>query len=164
MVRRHSRGFFGSLVRGERFKLAVSEFDLILGVASDGTYRVMTPPEKVLFTGKLLHCAPFDPEQGFEFTLVYRDRARIPYGKRVCIERFIRNREYQLIKDKQGKLDLMLAPAETGVVTLSFAPAPRQRPCPHRGCRHGAGSQLLQSGYLSKKKGWHGQPGPPQHR
>ena len=120
-------GFFGSQVRGERFALSVSEFDLVLGIADDGTYRVMTPPEKVLFTGKLLHCAPFDPEQGFEFTLVYRDRAKIAFGKRVKIERFVRNREYQLIKDRQGKVDLLLPAGEEGILSLHFAPAPRQR-------------------------------------
>ncbi len=120
-------GFFGSTVKGTRFPLQVSEFDLILGIASDGTYRVMTPPEKQLFSGKLLHCAVFDPERGAEFTVVYRDGQKIAYGKRVRIEKFIRNKEYRLIKDPKGRIDLLLPGDESGILTLRFAPAPRQR-------------------------------------
>ena len=87
----------------------------------------MTPPEKVLFTGRLIHCATFDPDRGAEFTVVYRDSAKMLYGKRIWIDKFIRNREYQLIKDKAGKIDLLLAPDEAGVVAFEFAPVPRQR-------------------------------------
>ncbi|MCZ6782944.1 MAG: DNA topoisomerase IV subunit A [Proteobacteria bacterium] len=120
-------GFFGSSVRGDEFKLTVSEYDLVLGVADDGTYRVMTPSEKHLFSGRLLYCAPFDPESGAEFTVVYRDKARTAYAKRIRIEKFIRNREYTLIKDRAGRIDLLLPEGETGRVKLVFAPAKRQR-------------------------------------
>ena len=120
-------GFFGSQVRGDQFTLQVSEYDLVLGIADDGGYRVMTPPEKQLFTGKLLYCDVFDPEKGAEFTVVYRDAKRIPFAKRVRIERFIRNKEYALIKDKAGRIDLLLPGAPGGRAWLKFAPAKRQR-------------------------------------
>ncbi len=120
-------GFFGSDVRGDHFKMAVSEYALVLGIASDGTYRIMPPPEKVLFTGKLLYCEPFDPDKGAEFTVVYRDKQKIAYGKRIRIEKFIRNREYQLIKGKAGKIDLLLAGDIQGKLQMNFVPAKRQR-------------------------------------
>jgi topoisomerase-4 subunit A len=120
-------GLFGSAVRGSKFKMTVSEYDLILGISNDGSYRVMTPPEKLFFSGRLIHCAPFDPDRGFEFTLVYRDAGRVAYGKRVRIDRFIRNREYRLIKDEKGKVDLLLPDGEEGIVSLQFVPVPRQR-------------------------------------
>jgi topoisomerase-4 subunit A len=120
-------GFFGSAVRGEQYKMSVSEFDLVLGIASDGTYRVMPPVDKVFFSGKLVYCEPFDPEEGIEFVVVYRDKKKIPFGKHIKIHRFIRNREYQLIKDREGKLDLLLDPATAGVVELGFTPMKRQR-------------------------------------
>ena len=120
-------GFFGSEVRGDACKLTVSEFDLILGISSDGSYRVMPPPGKVLFTGKLIYCEPFDPDEGVEFTVVYRDKQKTAFGKKIKIERFIRNREYQLIKDKAGRIDLLLPAGETGSVDLAFVPAKRQR-------------------------------------
>jgi topoisomerase-4 subunit A len=120
-------GFFGSAVKGGHRELLASEFDLILGIADDGSYRVMTPPEKVLFSGKLVYLDLFDPDEGLEFTVVYRDRAKTAFGKRVRIQKFIRNREYQLIKDKAGKIDLFLSKGVTGVLSLEFARAPRQR-------------------------------------
>ncbi len=120
-------GFFGSDVRGQHFKMTVSEFDLVLGISSDGTYRIMPPPEKVLLSGKLLHCEPFDPDKGAEFTVVYRDKQKIAYGKRVRIEKFIRNREYQLIKGKAGKVDLLLGSDAQGTLKMDFVPAKRQR-------------------------------------
>lgn len=119
--------FFGSEVRGDEFKLTVSEFDLVLGIAQDGTYRVMSAPEKILFTGKLLYADVFDPEQGAGFTVVYRDKKKMAFAKRIRIEKFIRNREYRLIKDKGGRIDLLLPEDETGRLHLDFVPAKRQR-------------------------------------
>jgi len=122
-----STGFFGSAVKSGDRELLASEFDLILGVADDGSYRIMTPPEKVLFDRKLVHLALFDPEVGADFTVVYRDRSKNVFGKRVRIEKFIRNREYQLIKDKAGRIDLLLPGDAAGIVAMEFLPAPRQR-------------------------------------
>jgi topoisomerase-4 subunit A len=120
-------GFFGSAVRGDLFRMSVSEFDFILGIASDGTYRVMTPVDKVFFSGKLIHCEVFDPEEGAEFMVVYRDKKKIPYGKRIKVHKFIRNKEYQLIKNREGKVDLLFAPRDIGTVKMDFTPAKRQR-------------------------------------
>jgi len=120
-------GFLGTAVKADKPLLTISEYDLVLAISNDGSYRIMTPPEKVLFSGRLLHCAVFDPERGAEFTVVYRDRAKIAYGKRIRIDKFIRNREYELIKDKGGKIDLLLPDNQSGTVAMQFAPAPRQR-------------------------------------
>jgi topoisomerase-4 subunit A len=120
-------GYFGTEVKGELFKLSVSEFENVLAIAKDGTYRVMTAPEKVLFTAPLLYAETFDETQGVGFTVVYRDKSRTPFAKRIRIEKFIRNKEYQLIKDKEGKIDLLLPEGETGQVEMEFVPAKRQR-------------------------------------
>jgi len=122
-------GFFGSQVKGDHREIVVSEFDLVLAISDDGSFRVMPPIEKVLFTGRLLYCDLFDPERGYELVVVYRDRAKIPYAKRVHVLKFIRSKEYQLIKDKGGKVDLLLplSQGKPGSVSLKFAPAPRQR-------------------------------------
>jgi topoisomerase-4 subunit A len=120
-------GFFGSDVRGDSFKLTVSEFDMVLGISNDGSYRVMTPPEKLLFTGKLIYCAAFDPDEGQEFTVVYRDKAKMCFAKTIKIHKFIRNKEYKLIGGTGGKVDLLLWNGETGELKLDFVPAKRQR-------------------------------------
>lgn len=120
-------GFFGTAVKGDAFVQNASEYDVILCIADDGSYRILPPPEKQLFTGKLLHCEVFDPEKGETFTVVYRDKQRFAFGKRVHIRGFIRGKEYQLIKDKAGKLDLLLPGDASGTLHLKFAAMKRQR-------------------------------------
>ena len=119
--------FYGTDVRGDQFKLTVSEFEHVLGIAKDGTFRVMNAPEKVFFTGPMIYAEIFDPEQGVEFTVVYRDKQRMAFAKKIKIEKFIRNREYRLIKDKGGRIDLLLPPGQSGTVHMDFVPAKRQR-------------------------------------
>jgi topoisomerase-4 subunit A len=119
--------FFGTEVRGDQFKLTVSEFEHVLGIAKDGTYRIMNAPEKVLFTGPMIYAELFEPEAGVEFTVVYRDKKKIAFAKKIKIEKFIRNREYRLIKDAGGRIDLLLPAGETGTVQMEFVPAKRQR-------------------------------------
>ena len=119
--------FFGTEVRGDQFKMTVSEFEHVLGIAKDGTYRIMNAPEKVLFTGPMIYAELFDPEAGVEFTVVYRDKKKIAFAKKIKIEKFIRNREYRLIKDAGGRIDHLLPAGETGIVHMDFVPAKRQR-------------------------------------
>ena len=120
-------GFFGSDVKGSEYILQVSEYDLILAISEDGTFRIMTPPNKVLL-GKVLFCALFDPEKGEVFTVVYRDTEKNAFAKKIHIHKFIRNREYQLIPgDTGGQIDLLSQSAKPGKVDLTFVPAPRQR-------------------------------------
>ena len=119
--------FFGTEVRGDLFKLTVSEFEHVLGIGKDGTYRVMNAPEKVFFTGPMIYGELFDPDRGTEFIVVYRDKQKMAFAKKIKIEKFIRNREYRLIKDKGGRVDLLLSPDQLGTVHLDFVPAKRQR-------------------------------------
>jgi topoisomerase-4 subunit A len=119
--------FYGTEVRGDQYRLTVSEFEHVLGIAKDGTYRVMNAPEKVFFTAPMIYAEIFDPDIGVEFTVVYRDKKRIAYAKRIKIEKFIRNREYRLIKEKGGRVDLLLPEGESGTVHMDFVPAKRQR-------------------------------------
>lgn len=119
--------YFGSEVRGDQFKLNVSEFENVLAIAKDGTYRVMNAPEKVLFTGAMIYAEIFDPDKGIEFTVLYRDKQKMAYAKRIKIEKFIRNREYRLIKDKGGRVDELIPAGVTGNVHMDFVPQKRQR-------------------------------------
>ena len=120
-------GFFGTQVKGSEYVITVSEYDRILTVSDDGSYRIMVAPKKQLLSGKLVRCELFDPEVGLHCIVVYRDKKRIAYAKKVHIHKFIKNKEYHLIKDKAGKLDLLLPADQQGVVQLKFAPMKRQR-------------------------------------
>jgi len=120
-------GFFGSAVKGDLFRMSVSEYDLVLAIAADGSYRILPPVDKVFFGAKLLYCHPFDPDAGAEFTVVYRDAKRMCFGKRFRIQKFIRNKEYRLVKDEKGRVDLLLQEGESGSAKLTYVAQKRQR-------------------------------------
>jgi len=120
-------GFFGSEVKGSKYQFTVSEYDKILLISRDGSYRIMGPEDKVLIPDKVIHCQVFDPEQGAPFTVVYRDNDRITFGKKIHIKAFIRDREYELIKDRKGRIDLLVEGDCSDTIELDFVPKKRQR-------------------------------------
>jgi topoisomerase-4 subunit A len=124
-------GFFGTAVKGDRFQLEVSEYDKILLVSRDGSYRIIGPEEKVLIP-KVIHCKVFDPEQGASFTVVYRTTDKMVYGKKVHIKAFIHGREYELIKKREGRIDLLIEGDSEDAVHMNFVPKKRQRVHEHQ--------------------------------
>jgi topoisomerase-4 subunit A len=120
--------YFGTEVRGSEFQMNVTEYARILAISSDGTYRVLAPPRREFLPKTVLYCAPFDPETGAAFTVVYRDAGRIAFAKKIRIERFVTGKEYRLIKDEGGRIDLLLREGEpAGRLELHFAPRKGQR-------------------------------------
>ena len=63
----------------------------------------------------------FDEEKGFTFTMVYRDRDKVPWAKTTTIKSYIRDRDYELIKDRAGKI-LYLSTTLGGVATMEYIP------------------------------------------
>ena len=120
-------GFFGTAVKGEKYQLSLSEYDKVLIISKDGSYRIIGPEEKTLLPGKVIYLDIFDPEEGIKFTVVYRDGARIAWAKKIHIRAFIRDREYELIKGKEGKVDLLLPGESDDTIHMDFVPAKRQR-------------------------------------
>ncbi len=121
-----STGFFGSSVRGGDRELKVSEYDKILIITDDGMYKIIAPPDKTVIEGKIRHLDVFDPEKGFSFTMVYRDKEKIPWAKITTIQSFIKDREYELIKDRAGKI-MYFSTDKGGVATCEYLPAKGQR-------------------------------------
>jgi topoisomerase-4 subunit A len=120
-------GYFGSSVRGSEFVMTVTEYDRILAVTSDGTYRIMAPPEKAWMPGALLYAGIFDKAKGAHFTLIYRDANGLAWGKKVQIERFITNKTYWLAKEGSLGIDFLTDKRPSGVVKLNMVPAKRQK-------------------------------------
>jgi hypothetical protein len=107
--------------------MTVTEYDRILTVTADGTYRIMAPPDKAWMPGVLLYAAIFEKAKGAHFTLVYRDANRLAWGKRVRIERFITNKTYWLSKEGSMGIDFLTDKRATGVLKLNMIPAKRQK-------------------------------------
>ncbi len=120
-------GFFGTAVKGDKYQLSLSEYDKVLVISKDGSYRIIGPEEKFLIPGKVIYLDIFDPEEGAHFTVVYRDSGRIAWAKKIHIRAFIHNREYELIKGKEGKVDLLLPGGSDDTIHMDFVPAKRQR-------------------------------------
>lgn len=120
-------GYFGSSLRGSEFVMNVTEYDRILTVTSDGTYRIMAPPDKAWMPGALLYAAVWDPGKGEHFVLVYRDAAKVAWGKRVHIERFITNKTYSLVKEGSVGIDFLSEKKNPGVLQLNMVPFKRQK-------------------------------------
>lgn len=118
-------GFFGTAVKGGDRELKVTEYDKVLVIFQDGTWQVMAPPEKTVLEGKILHLGVLDEEKGFAFSMAYRDKEKIPWGKKVVIKSFIKGKTYELIKDG-GRID-WFSTETGGTLVCQFVPADRQR-------------------------------------
>ena len=120
-------GYFGSSMRGSEFVMNVTEYDRIITVTADGTYRIMAPPEKAWMPGALLYAAVWDAQKGEHFVLVYRDANKVAWGKRVHIERFITNKTYSLVKEGSIGIDFLSEKRNPGVLQLNMVPFKRQK-------------------------------------
>jgi topoisomerase-4 subunit A len=120
-------GYFGSSLRGSEFVMNVTEYDRILLVTSDGTFRIMAPPDKAWMPGALLHAAVWDAARGEHFVLVYRDANKVAWGKRVHIERFITNKTYSLVKEGSVGIEFLSEKKSPGTVRLNMVPFKRQK-------------------------------------
>jgi topoisomerase-4 subunit A len=114
-------GFIGTAVKGET-TLKVSEYDRILIIMQNGMYKIIAPVEKTLVEGKLVRMQIFDQEKGFAFTLLYRDGDKMPWAKRSTITGFVKDREYELIKDRDGRIDHILPFDAKDVATSQYVP------------------------------------------
>jgi topoisomerase-4 subunit A len=119
--------FFGSNVRGSEFVMNVTEYDRILTVTADGTYRITAPPDKLWMPGPLLYAAVFDSKNGVGLTLIYRDANKAAWGKKVRIERFITNKVYSLVKEGSLGIEYLSDKKAPGSVRLKMVPFKRQK-------------------------------------
>lgn len=120
-------GFCGTAVRGKDVQVTVTEFDKLIAVCQDGTYRIFSPSEKFFIPGKCIHFGVFDPEEGQILTVIYTDKQKHAFAKKVHIKGFINEKEYELIKGKEGRV-LKLFPGEVDYqIQMDFVPAKGQR-------------------------------------
>ncbi len=120
-------GFFGTGVRGSKFEITASEFDRILVMSADGSYRVVGPPDK-LFVGKRAPVIQlFDEHEGLVLTVLYRDDDKMAWAKKIHITGFIRDKEYRLFKGDKARLDKVFVGESDKLVHLAYVPMKRQR-------------------------------------
>jgi topoisomerase-4 subunit A len=119
-------GFVGTSVRANDREVKCSEYDKVLVIQQDGMFKIISPVEKSLFEKKVIYMEVFDQEKGFAFTCIYRDKEKVPWAKKVHIQGFIKDKEYELIKERAGKVDY-ISTAKGGTATCHMVPVPRLR-------------------------------------
>jgi topoisomerase IV subunit A len=122
-------GFFGKSVKTYDKEIRCSEFDKVIAIMNDGVYRIMAPTDKILLEGKLLYLDLFDPEKGIDLVVLYRDKQKIPWAKKLHIQAFIKDKEYEIIKDRAGRIDHLLFGNDgaKGTVVSHMVPVPKLR-------------------------------------
>ncbi|NRA40013.1 MAG: DNA topoisomerase IV subunit A [Planctomycetes bacterium] len=121
-------GFFGSSIKGdEKFNLTLSEFDRVLIISKDGAYRICSPDEKILISAKPVYYELYDQEKGIELTVLFRDKKKNAFAKKIQLLKFTRNREYELIKKKEGRIDEIIIGDAQNKVSMEFVPAKHQK-------------------------------------
>lgn len=119
--------FFGSDIRGSEFVVNASEFDKILAVSSNGTYRIFSPTQKKLLPKKVLHIGVLDEKEGQTLTYIYRDKDKNPWAKKIHIKGFIHDKEYDLIKGGAGKIEKLWLGECQDRIHMLYVPAKFQR-------------------------------------
>ena len=120
-------GLFGYEVKGDEYEMTVSEYDKIVVISTDGTYKVISPPDKLFVGKKVLGIVPHDPDEGVVLTYIYRDPDKNPWAKKIRITGFIKDKEYELIKDGAGKIDKFWIGEPQHQIFMKFVPKKRQR-------------------------------------
>lgn len=119
-------GFVGTKVSSETF-IECSNFDKLLLMFKDGSYKVTNIPEKHYAhsnNSKVVYVGVADKKT--VMSVVYReDKTKTPYAKRFVVSKFILDKEYRFIPEDASILYFTTQP-ET-VVSVSFVPKLRQK-------------------------------------
>jgi topoisomerase-4 subunit A len=120
-------GFLGYNVKAdEANSFASSEYDKVLLIGNDGSYRVINVPDKVFVGHDLAYVAKLDEKQ--VFNLVYRDGAtNICYIKRFTTPKFILEKEYRLFTEHKRSQILFLKTGKGVGVRVHYAPNKKAR-------------------------------------
>lgn len=123
-------GYLGTnLGRGGKIQEieAVSQYDRVLVIDADGTYRVLDVPEKLFVGTGMLYAGLADKDALAErvFSVVYRIDDGATYLKRCRIEQYILEKEYSIVPE--GARPLLLTTRENVVVRLRYRKKPRMQ-------------------------------------
>ena len=121
------KGYVGVGLNVGKILFMVSEFDKLLIIKKDGSYSVHPVSEKQFFGRGILNILLVDKEElaTVVHTLIYRNEQKQLYIKRARIEKFILEKNYQLISP-QDRL-LKYTTLTTGGIKLGYKAAPRLR-------------------------------------
>lgn len=116
-------GFIGTHVKAD-VNFECTNFDKLLVMYADGSYKVINVPEKQYLDKGVVHVGIADKQT--VMTAVYRDpKTKICSAKRFVVSKFILEKQYRFMEDSQ-KLDF-LTQDEGLIFELQFVPKARQK-------------------------------------
>lgn len=120
------KGFVGTAVDGDNH-LECTNFDKILLLFLDGSYKVINIPEKqyVCHGEKKIAYIGLADKQTVLSLIYKKPQTQQCYGKRFVVEKFIVDKEYRFL-DEGVKLELLTTDPDPSV-ELTFSPKPRQK-------------------------------------
>ncbi len=117
-------GFLGTKVPSDT-SFACTNFDKLLVMQREGTYRVMAVPDKMFVNGDGETIYTGIADKKAVFSALYRDAKGICYAKRFVVDKFILDRLYEYLPE--GSTLELLTTDENVVVEIEFKKKPRQR-------------------------------------
>jgi len=123
-------GFIGHAIKAENedqdISFSCSEYDRLLLISADGTYKVVPVPEKLFVGEEIEYAAIF--KKGLVFNIVYRDgKENLAYVKRFKSPKFILDKEYRLFPRHKRSRILLLTIGENKHARVSLVPSRRAK-------------------------------------
>ncbi len=123
-------GFLGHAIKTENdeqdITFSCSEYDRLLLISADGTYKVVPVPEKLFVGEEIEYAAVFN--KGVIFNIVYRDgKENLAYVKRFKSPKFILEKEYRLFPRHKRSRILLLLIGENKHARVSLVPSRRAK-------------------------------------
>ncbi len=121
-------GFFGTAVKGddEKNELSCSEYDRLLLIFTNGSYKIIPVPEKIFVGHDLAWLGRVSRK--LIFNLIYRDgKDGHVYAKRFNMPKFILEKEYRLFDEHQRSRIMLLLEGEEKYARISLMPSHRAR-------------------------------------
>ena len=118
-------GFLGTNVTGES-KIECTNYDKILILYHDGTYKVINIPDKRYVCDKERKVVFWGvADKSTVLNVIYRElKSRLAYAKRFVVKQFILDKEYRFAPEVT---EVILISASSGDVFVQFIPKPKQK-------------------------------------
>ncbi len=102
---------------------SVSPYDRVVVIRKSGIYALHDETERLFVDKGMLYCGFID--QNIVFNLIYRDQNNYAYVKRCKLDKFILNRQYELVPE--GCRILQLTTDSHTLATIYYKPTARMR-------------------------------------
>jgi len=97
-------GFFGAAVKAGDRELKVTEYDKVIAIMQNGVFRIMARRRRPCSRARS-PISTSSPGQGPAADGDLPRQGTHPLGQRVHIQAFIHDKEYELIKERAGRLE-----------------------------------------------------------